>query len=106
MAAAPPQATVGPPRGDTGVGSARPLPTVRDGSASGSQTSQRPCPVTPAGVWLGLSPATASDPPSTHHDLRRATGVSGNTGWLPRSQHPLRPALYSRSPRPDTTFRP
>src|SRR5438876_7453730 len=34
-------------------------------------------------AWPGLSLAAASDPPSTHHDLRRIAGVRGNTGKLP-----------------------
>jgi hypothetical protein len=53
------------------------------------------------GVWLGLSLATASDPPSTHHDLRRATGVSGNTGCC--LDHSTRLATHSTPVHPVRT---
>jgi hypothetical protein len=53
------------------------------------------------GVWLGLSLATASDPPSTHHDLRRATGVSGNTGCC--LDHSTRLAPHSTPVHPVRT---
>jgi hypothetical protein len=74
-----PRATVGPPGG---YGRRGFCPIAHPPCAMGRRVDLRP----------------ASDPPSTHHDLRRITGVRGDTGWLP-----VHSARFRRTLLPFTT---